>query len=141
MKRSLVVCLLTAAIAGSALGANSVDGRFISFGPTVLFGDFSGLNDAFARQGIGKLSSTHATAGASGFGVFGRAVFGFAGWDGDQTVSSPFASPTANETSPNTSAKAVTARPSANARTTSRCATSPVSFNFQQIKRPSSVPA
>ena len=88
MIRSLVVCLLTAAIAGSALGANSVDGRFISFGPTVLFGDFSGLNDAFARQGIGKLSSTHATAGASGFGVFGRAVFGFGGWDGDQTVSS-----------------------------------------------------
>ena len=88
MKRSLVVCLLTAAIAGSALGADAVNGRFVGVGPTVLFGDFSGLNDAFARQGIGKLSSTHAVAGLSGFGVFGRAVFGFGGWDGDQTVSS-----------------------------------------------------
>ncbi len=88
MIRSLMVCLLTAAIAGSALGADAVNGRFIGVGPTVLFGDFSGLNDAFARQGIGKLSSTHATTGCSGFSVFGRAVFGFAGWDGDQTVSS-----------------------------------------------------
>lgn len=88
MIRSLVVCLLTAAIAGSAFGANAVDGRFVSVGPTFLFGDFSGLNDAFARQGIGKLSSTHAVTGCSGFGVFGHAVFGFAGWDGDQTVSS-----------------------------------------------------
>jgi len=88
MIRSLVVCLLTAAIAGSALGADAVENRFVGVGPTVLFGDFSGLNDAFARQGIGKLSSTHAVAGLSGFGVFGRAVFGFGGWDGDQTVSS-----------------------------------------------------
>jgi len=88
MKRPLAVCLLSAAIASSALGVDGVKGRFVGLGPTFLFGDFSGLIDAFARQGIGKLSSTHTTTGCSGFGVFGRAVFGFAGWDGDQTVSS-----------------------------------------------------
>jgi len=86
--RSLVVCLLTAAIAGSALGANTMRGGFAGFGPTVLFGDFSGLNDAFARQGMDKLHSTHWTMGGSAFGVHDRIVIGGGGWGGAQTVSS-----------------------------------------------------
>jgi hypothetical protein len=91
MRRYLAaVTILGLVLAVPTAAAKPVEGGFGCFGPTLGFGNFDGLNTAFANADIEdqQLSSLHWMFGGAGYALLERVVIGGSGWGGDQIVAS-----------------------------------------------------
>lgn len=85
----LTLALLAAVGGASAKAGTANGGGFGAFGPSLVFADFTGLNDALSGAGIAReLDGMHWMFGGSGYALIGRVAIGGMGWGGSQSVAS-----------------------------------------------------